>query len=297
MTHLRSHILCYLALIPILLHAQPGKMDTLHLSGRLSGEERIFVWIPSHGLDSIRNVLYMHDGQNLFDPSTTWNSTAWMVRESLDSLINNRHIPPTLLVALPNTPFRHSEYTPGQPFRSLPHDLQQDYLSAKRPDGTPYYRSEVQADEYLKFLTTQVMPEIQRRYFQNPQSVRSFISGSSMGGLISWYAVLMYPDKFSGAACFSTHWPLIHEIPSPAGENYISFFHQKISIARNKKWYFDYGGRGIDTLYHPYQQAVDRLMEANFTRQNFKSLYFPDHNHSEIYWKQRFPAAIDYLVK
>ncbi|MFN3951608.1 MAG: alpha/beta hydrolase [Thermaurantimonas sp.] len=296
MIHLRLLIFCFPAMIPTIIHAQPGRIDTLFIPGRLSGEERIFVWIPAQGTDSIRNIIYMHDAQNLFDPTTTWNGTSWMVREALDSLISHRYIQPTLLVALPNTPHRHAEYTPEKPFRSLPPDHQQYYLTATRPGGLPYYTSDLMADAYLDYLTTRVVPEIQLRYIPRYRPIQSYILGSSMGGLISWYAVLMYPDIFDGAACFATHWPLTHEIPSPAGESFISFFHQKFQTVKDKKWYFDSGGRGIDTLYQPYQQAVDRLFQSVGDLRSFRSFYYPNHDHSEIYWKLRFPSAIECLV-
>lgn len=297
MTHHLQVFLGLQALILTTVHAQPGRIDTLRIPGRPVSEDRIFIWIPTQGLDSIRNILYMHDGQNLFDPTTTWNNQAWMVRESLDSLITHGHIEHTLLVALPHSTYRHSEYTPERPFHSLPADIRQQYLQSTRDDGTPYYSREVLGNAYLQYLVDQVMPAVEHRYLYHRQSVRSYISGASMGGLISWYAQLIYPDRFSGAACFATHWPLTREIPSPAAESFVSFFYQKIHSIRDSKWYFDYAGRGIDTLYQPYQKTIDQLLTSNLKTQNFKSLYYPDHDHSEYYWMQRFASAIVFLVK
>ncbi|MFN4299016.1 MAG: alpha/beta hydrolase [Thermaurantimonas sp.] len=279
-----------------ILTAQPGRMDTLRIPGRPANEDRVFVWIPAQGVEKVQHVLYMNDGQNLFDSSTTWNGRAWMVRESLDSLISNGYIPPILLVAIPNSDIRHSEYTPEKPFRSLPAEVQQYYRTAVRPNGTSYYRADVVGDSYLQYVTQRVKPEIERQYLKNKTSIKAYIAGASMGGLIAWYAVLRYPDAFDGAACFATHWPLIQEIPSAAGEGFISYFHQRFHSVKEKRWYFDYGDRGIDTLYGPYQQVVDRLFKSNHIGNTYKSLFFPVHDHNEIYWKMRFPAAIRFLV-
>lgn len=290
-------VLIALAFSVFTLTAQPGRMDTLRIPGRPANEDRVFVWIPAQGVENVQHVLYMNDGQNLFDPSTTWNGRAWMVRESLDSLISNGYIPPVLVVAIPNSDIRHSEYTPEKPFRSLPDEVQQYYRTAVRPNGTSYYRADVVGDAYLQYLTQRVKPEIEKRYLKNKTSVKSYIAGASMGGLNAWYAVLRYPDVFDGAACLATHWPLIQEIPSAAGESFLSYFHQRFHAVKDKRWYFDYGDRGIDTLYGPYQQAVDRLFERHGIGATYKSLFFPGHDHNELYWTKRFPGAIQFLVK
>ena len=81
----------------------------------------------------------------------------------------------------------------------------------------------------------------------------TFLAGASMGGLISAYAISEYPNVFGGAACLSTHWPALNGV-------FIEYLKNNLPSPDNHMVYFDYGTKGLDANYEPYQLKVDSLM-------------------------------------
>lgn len=151
-------------------------------------------------------VLYMHDGQMLFDSTTTWNGQEWGVDEKLGALLADHLIDPVIVVGIWNTSKRHAEYFPQRPFESLSENIQDSLLQLGRNENTPLFPIPVSSDLYLRFLVEELKPYIDEHYPTNPDQASTFIMGSSMGGLISMYAISEYPEVFGAAACLSTHW-------------------------------------------------------------------------------------------
>ena len=140
------------------------------------------------------NVLYLHDGQMLFDPASTWNRQAWQVDATLARLLREGRIAPTLVVAIWNQPDqRYAEYYPEK-FLALAAEPARDEYIARAQHGRP------RADAYLRFLVEELKPAIDRRYATHPGPEGRFVMGASMGGLISVYALCEYPQVFGGAA-------------------------------------------------------------------------------------------------
>jgi enterochelin esterase-like enzyme len=116
----------------LLLAALPatsfGKVDAGTLvdlgvvQSRYADARRVTVWLPSsYSAKGPRHaVLYMHDGQNLFDPETGYGGSEWNVDETLDRLVREKQVRPTIVVAIWNTPKRLQEYVPAKPFAHLP---------------------------------------------------------------------------------------------------------------------------------------------------------------------------------
>ncbi|MGB0432650.1 MAG: alpha/beta hydrolase [Bacteroidia bacterium] len=163
----------------------------------------IDVWIP----DGIKTgtkmqVLYMHDGQNLFNPETSYGGESWEIDVTLQKLIDQKKIPPTMVVGIWNTSDRTIDYTPYIPFTYLNQMVVDSLKQINRISQAP------KSTEYLSFIVNELKPFIDSIYPTLTQKEHTFISGSSMGGLISLYAQVNYPNFFGGAACLSTHWPL-----------------------------------------------------------------------------------------
>lgn len=203
------------------------------------------------------SLLIAHDAQNLFYDHHSFSGVAWDLLRQLESCR------PTLLVALDNTHERLSEYDPAQ-----------------------------KGKLYVDFLADHVQGSMMRRFPLSLRPQDHFLIGSSMGGIISAFAVCQRPHQFGGAACLSTHWPASHGhlerllpdiLPDPGWH----------------RWYFDHGTEGIDAPYQAYQKKVDGLFEARGYRrgQDFQSLVFPGSDHCERDWRQRLHIPLEFLLK
>ena len=164
------------------------------------------VWLPDGYSDKQQYaVLYMHDGQMLFDPETTWNKQSWEVDATAGQLIADKKTQPFIVVGIWNNNLkRHQEYFPRKAFESLDDSQRKfvsDILLQQHKIDTELNPI---SDDYLKFLVTELKPFIDKTFATKADQSHTFIAGSSMGGLISMYAVCEYPKVFGGAACLST---------------------------------------------------------------------------------------------
>lgn len=260
----------------------------------------IDVWLPDgYTSEGKYRVLYMHDGQMLFDAGTTWNKQEWGVDETLQRLINEDSIAPTIVVAIWNSGNnRHAEYFPQKPFMELSEEIGEAYV---RENGKKkgLFSNTVYSDVYLKFIVEELKPFIDKNYPTIEGREATFVAGSSMGGLISWYAVTEYPEVFGGAAALSTHWPGIADTENnPVPEMFLGYLRDNLPAPGDHKFYFDYGTETLDALYEPHQLKVDALMrKSGYTGENWKSLKFQGADHSENSWKQRLEIPLKFLLK
>jgi enterochelin esterase-like enzyme len=260
----------------------------------------IDIWLPAN-YDAKKKyaVLYMHDGQNLYDSNTTWNHQSWDVDDVLDKLMQAQTIQDVLVVGIWNgQQSRHAEYFPQKPFESLlpaekdsiTAELQ---IAARTKEGfTPT------SDNYLQFLVEELKPYIDSTYSTYTDRAHTFIAGSSMGGLISLYAICEYPKVFGGAACFSTHWPgTFHVDNNPVPEAFVRYMRDHLPDPSSHRLYFDYGDQGLDALYPPLQTKADAVMKAKgFSEKNWITRYFPGENHSERAWNKRLHIPMLFLL-
>ena len=152
---------------------------------------------------------------------------------------------------------------------------------------------------YLKFLVPELKPFIDKTFSTKRNAKNTFSAGSSMGGLISIYAICEYPKVFGGAACLSTHWPGIFSTENnPIPDSFVGYLKQNLPNPKTHKIYFDYGDQTLDALYKPLQQKVDLVMiEKGFTSKNWMTRFFPGENHSEKSWKERLDIPLEFLLK
>jgi enterochelin esterase-like enzyme len=253
----------------------------------------IAVWLPEN-YDSTKKypVLYMHDGQNLFDSTVTWNHEEWKVDETISKLIRENRIRPCIVVGIWNmSNTRWNEYFPQKAV---------GYFSSGDMNtfSTTYLKAPLQADDYLKFLVNELKPFIDKSFPTLTDQENTFIAGSSMGGLISLYAMCEYPNVFGGAACISTHWiggwpPPVAYIPN----GFYQYLNAALPSAKTHKIYFDYGTETLDQHYKPYQLEVDKIMTAKgYTSSSWITKEFVGENHSEKSWKKRLYIPIEFLL-
>jgi enterochelin esterase-like enzyme len=259
------------------------------------------IWLPD-GYFASREyaVLYIQDGQMLFDSTSNWNHKEWGVDETVSRLIAEKKIRPCIVVGIWNGgAARHSEYFPQKPFNLLPEAYRDTLLSsARRTNGAVIFSGEIESDNYLKFIVKELKPFIDSSFSTFPGCENTFIAGSSMGGLISLYAICEYPGVFGGAACLSTHWTVIdtaeNNLIPGAIMNYIK---EHLPDPVDHKIYFDYGTETLDTLYEPYQLQVDEIMKAKgYKEKNWETLKFPGEEHSENAWSRRLEIPLKFLL-
>lgn len=261
----------------------------------------IDIWLPD-GYDTSQRyaVLYMHDGQMLFDASQTWNGQSWQVAETAMQLQQSGQVRPFIVVGIHNIgAARHSEYFPQKPFARLPLETQQALYAAKRAPGVPIFATKVYSDHYLQFLVTELKPYIDQHFATDSRAEATFIAGSSMGGLISWYAQAEYPHIFGGAASLSTHWPGTFSLENnPIPLAFIHYLQQHLPTpSSDNKWYFDHGDQTLDALYPALQQHVDAVFRAKgFTAEQWHSRAYPGTDHSEAAWAARLATPLTFLL-
>ncbi|MCB0375859.1 MAG: alpha/beta hydrolase [Sinomicrobium sp.] len=261
----------------------------------------IYVWLPVdyYSKPSKHAVLYMHDGQMLFDPETTWNKQEWGVDETLTKLMLDGIAKNTIVVGIwSHSDTRHSEYFPQKPFESLTQE-QKDAVLKTTYNKAPMFKEAPAADSYLKFIVEELKPYIDKNFSTLPDRENTYIAGSSMGGLISMYAVCEYPEIFGGAACLSTHWiGTVNSKNNPLPQAFADYMTQKLPDPATHKFYFDYGTRTLDAFYGPSQLKVDKVMKAKgYTPKNWMTKKFNGHDHSENSWKKRLHIPLTFLLK
>lgn len=250
------------------------------------------VWLPpgyTTNPDEELKVLYMHDGQNVFDRSTSYGNVEWGIDETMDSLVQNGLVPPTIVVAIWNNGRkRFPEYMPQVPEEHINNPQAQAIL--KESFGV----TELLSNNYLQFIVEELKPFIDSTYNTSTSREGTAIMGSSMGGLISLYALSSYPDVFGAAGCVSTHWP----VPL-IGEAYINQLTHTLPKAGDHKIYFDYGTTGLDEDYEPYQFRVDEIMRSKGYKheEDWVTKKFEGAGHNEASWKKRVHLPLEFLLK
>jgi len=241
-------------------------IDTAFLIPQLKRTRRVWIYLPpDYTTDKKKRfpVMYMHDGQNVFDDATSY-SGEWGVDEYLDSTSTiNRQ---TIVVAIDHGGSKRlNEYNP--------------YDNDKFGKG--------EGDEYVSFLVKTLKPYIDKHYRTLKDKANTFIAGSSMGGLISLYAVLKYPEVYGGAGIFSpAFWisgtKIFDDITAKA---------RKV----NARIYF-YGGKlEGETMVPDMQKAHDLIQRYSDSPISIRIA--EDGKHNEPTWRKEFPLFFEWIVR
>lgn len=271
----------------------------------------VTVWLPpGYAHSGMRYaVVYMQDGQNLFDRSSTPANSFFGAKWGADTiaarLMADDTVRPAIVVGIANLGRdRARQYTPMGVYNRLPQSIRQEL--DREFGGKPF------SDDYLRFLTQVLKPFIDRTYRTHPGRDSTFVMGSSMGGLTALYALTEYPEIFGGAACLSTHWPLIlpaaDGLPSHNGRPlfaeevvraFTSYLQNKLPMADRHRVWFDHGTKSLDAFYGPYQHNIDRIMVSHGWRPgiDFESRVYPGATHNERAWRVRLAAPLQFLLE
>ena len=279
--------------IPNCTHGRIERIESLE--SKYITARNIDIWLPpNYNIKNKYAVLYMQDGQMLFDKSITWNKQSWEIDSIAAQLNLDNNIKEFIVVGVWNDgAFRHQDYFPNNPYSLLSKEDQKTFKTQLNDRSF-----NPQGDNYLQFIVEELKPIIERRYSVSKKRKDNFIAGSSMGALISIYALFEYPKVFGGAACLSTHWT-----GSFTTENnrfpmaMLQYMDEKLRKLKSKNIYFDCGDQELDSLYPPIQNRVDYLFENNkFKSIKYLSKLYPGEGHNENAWKNRLQTPLIFLL-
>lgn len=232
---------------------------------QLKRYRRIWIYKPTDYNTSAKNypVIYMHDGQNLFDESTAF-AGEWKVDKTLNQL-NSSSDNGVLVVGIDNGAVnRINEYSP--------------WKNKKYGGGD--------GDKYIDFIVSTLKPYIDSNYRTFDDRTHTGIIGSSMGGLISYYAGLKYQEVFEKIGVFS---PSLWF--SESSFEYVGLQKKKFPM----KFYFLAGTEESADLVSHCEKAIKNLKEAGFTDNEIILKIVEGARHSETFWSQEFEGAYKWL--
>lgn len=277
-----------------------GRIERLaDVPSRWVAPRHVDVWLPSDYSPGKRyQVLYMHDGQNLFDGRFAFGGKSWQPQAAVDRLVKAGRIADTIIVGIWNAGIeRYAEYYPEKFLPFAPEAVRREYVE-QASNG----RSK--ADAYLRFIVEELKPAIDRRYAVKTGPESTAIVGSSMGGLISIYALCEYPQVFGAAAGLSTHWV---GKPTAWGRERarnaalplaaMSYLQQHLPPAGRHRVYTDRGDDGLDSLYAPaHLMVAEVLRERGYTSADAMTPLLPGTGHNEAYWAARLDSVLQFLM-
>ncbi|MGQ3046478.1 MAG: alpha/beta hydrolase [Niveispirillum sp.] len=266
----------------------------------LTAPRRVDVWLPPgyEGGTQSFSVLYMHDGQNLFDPAST-PFGEWGVDEAMARLLGEGAVKPAIVVGVWNTKYRSREYLPQAPYETVPADIRADY---EKGSGGPAL-----SDGYVDFLVKELKPFIDATYRTRSGPADTAIMGSSMGGLISLYALIRYPAVFGAAGCVSTHWPSVTNFDwirtgdarmVTIADTFIAWVKANLLRAGGNRIYFDLGNAELDSFYPPFQAKVDAFMPGlgYVQGKDWVTTLYEGEPHNEVAWRKRVEVPLRFLL-
>ncbi|MBF8151505.1 alpha/beta hydrolase [Winogradskyella sp. F6397] len=223
----------------------------------------IWVYLPTNYKKTKKSypVIYMHDAQNLFDTETSYVGE-WEVDEYMDTLTDNQSI----IIGIEHgnvkridelTPYKHEKHGGGE------------------------------GDAYLTFIKNTLKPHIDKTYRTKPEAEDTTIFGSSLGGLLSFYAVIKYPETFGKAGVFSPAFWINPEIFD---------FVEASDIPETSKFYFLAGTDEGETMIPKLDEMLKLLETKGVKDTQYTSLKIKGGQHNEKIWADHFGTAYEWLI-
>ncbi len=268
--------------------SKPGRssvVGTLELRRIASIEPSrlVRVWLPAGYQDSTQSypVLYLLDGQNVFDRATSAIGEEWGVDETLTELIESKAILPMIVVAIDNSSKRVDEYT---------------WIA----DGESNRKRGGNAEPFAKWIAQELKPQIDREYRTQSKRNSTWIGGSSLGGLFSLYAVVQHNETFGCAIAMSPSLSWGNE----GMNSWIESSRNRVTKPTNV--WVDFGGKEGTTengarenveRFERFQRTLSTLGQRQNSNFTVGGRLFPDAKHNESAWRERFAEAIQFIAK
>lgn len=230
----------------------------------LDKKRKIWIYLPEGYESGNRQypVLYMHDGQNLFDEKTAF-AGEWKVDEALDRMYRENGFELIVVAVDHGNADRISEYTPWP---------------------NPEYGGG-EGDKYVDFLVNTLKPYVDENYRTLPEAENTGIMGSSLGGLVSFYALLKYPGTFGKAGVFSPSFWFSDEV--------YSFAESNGQLNENRMYLLGGGREG--NVEEDNNRMTETLLRLGFPSANLTNKIVPTGTHSESFWSQYVEESIAWL--
>lgn len=270
-THLMSLLMLFAALslsAQEKQHTAQANVQVLETQFTIPGLDRqrtLRLYLPPGYADSDKSypVMYMHDAQNLFDDATSFVGE-WGVDEHLNALAATGELE-LIVVGIDNgQEHRNTELIPW----------------ANERMGDP------EGEEYLKFIVEVVKPYIDKNYRTLTDRENTAIMGSSLGGLISHYAIYAYPEVFSKAGIFSPSYWVSEEVFAHTEEN---------PVPDDSRLYLLVGKQEGRGMVAPMKKMYAHIKKLGHPEENIRSKINPEGKHNEAFWRSEFPQAVKWL--
>ena len=248
-----------------------GRLESMSFASKVFDNTRqVTIYLPPDYDDHPEQrypVLYMHDGQNLFEPGRSFiPGQHWRLADAADSMIGERKARPMIIVGIDNTgASRIDEYTPTR---------------------DPERKAGGRADDYARMLLDELKPLIDDSYRTFPDRAGTAVGGSSLGGLLSLHLALTRPNAFAAAAVMS---------PSVWWDRRAILEELDRFTGRRPRLWLDTGGReGFDGL-KDVRLLRERLKAKGWSDGELKYQEDRRADHSERAWAQRAPMMLEFL--
>lgn len=233
---------------------------------QLDRVRRIWIKLPEgyHNSDEEYPVIYMHDGQNLFDVATSF-AGEWTIDEITDDIISENCIK-SIVVGIDNGGIsRTDEYSP--------------WLNTE-------YNAGGEGSAYAAFVAETLKPLIDSLFRTRPERESTFVGGSSLGALISAYLIIAYPDDFGGAILMSPAFWFNSEIQEMAVNSNI----------QNTRIHFACGNNESSTMVSEINTMIEALINTGVLASNIQTHFEPTGQHNEYWWAQYFEDAYEFVL-
>ncbi len=244
----------------------------------------VSIWLPpGYDADAGRRyaVIYMHDGQNLFDPRIANTGTDWGVDEAMMANLAAGLHEPAIIVGVWSTSLRGYELSPWHG-----------------------------GEHYARMLIDEIKPRIDSAFRTLPDRANTFTMGSSMGGLISMYLVRAHSGVFSACGCVSTHVPLSPAVAAeflgldpgdhadPSQPYLVRDAQANAALPQDVRMYFDWGTTTLDEYYPPIMAELRPWFEAQgfVAGETYAYREFEGAPHNEAAWRERVDLQLAWLL-
>lgn len=242
---------------------------------------KVFVMLPKSYSKSQKHypVLYMHDGQNLFDEALSYKGEIWGVYEMYEEYPD---LPEVIIVGIETAGDYRSNIL-------VPYSFNFKDLGYKEFGDGDFGGL---TDNYLQFITEELKLYIDRKYRTFKSSKNTALMGSSFGGVCSTYAAIKYNQHFSRFACLSNaYWVIQSQMEELA---------KTATISNIKKLYLDTGtkesSRAIEAKqYIESNQRIYDILKDKIPQDRIRFEIIADAIHSESAWRERLPNIIQFL--
>lgn len=273
------------------------------LDGGAAGPMTVWVWLPPEyetAKEKRFPVLYMHDGQNLFDKGLTKFNQEWGMDEAIPRMVRQGDLRSWIVVGVQSPKARYQALFPQKIYPLLSPDFR------KRVEGleTDDPKGPLAGDDYLKFLVGTVKARVDREYRTLAGPADTAVMGSSMGGLMAFYAMAEYPQVFGQAAAVSMHIPLAGV---ERGDDHAKWaaeatdaFRRYLAASKMRKGsnrlYVDHGTATLDEAYAPYSKLFIPMLDgAGWKGPDFMFRTYAGAEHNETAWSQRVDIPLAFL--